>query len=246
MSFDLTTQAINAALKNDWLKAISVNLSILESNPEDTAALNRLARAYKESGSLKLAKQTYRKVLVFDRFNPIAAKNLKLLESLGKGDHLLKKNQTAINGHACPPQTFLEEPGKTKLVNLVNLAPVSLLSGLSCGEKLAFSIKRRTVTVVNENQKYLGALPDDLSLRLIRLIKGGNRYEVFAKTVAKNSLSVFIREVYRSPRLKNQPAFPGANGQYYIPPPQKVFATDDSLEEEEKAPGEENTEDSIE
>ncbi|MBI4999506.1 tetratricopeptide repeat protein [Candidatus Gottesmanbacteria bacterium] len=207
---DLASLAIDAALTNNWQEAIKTNLAILAGNPTDVEALNRLARAHKEAGELQQARQTYRKVLKLDRFNPIAQKNLKLLEALPKS---FKKRDSNFN--SCQPQIFLEEPGKTKVVNLVNLAPASALLPLSAGAQTNLLIKRRAVTVVDTNGVYLGALPDDLSAKLIKFIKGGNRYEVFIKTVGKNSLSVFIKEIYRTPRFKNQPTFPGAGGEYY-------------------------------
>lgn len=229
MSSDLTTQAVNAALTNNWQEAIKTNLAILTENPKDVEALNRLARAYKEAGEIRLAQKTYRKVLKIDRFNPIAAKNLKLLESFPK-----RSKTPPSNLNSCQPQMFLEEPGKTKVVNLVNLAPTSTLLPLSSGNQTNLLIKRRAVTVVDAKGTYLGALPDDLSAKLIKFIKGGNRYEVFVKTVSKNSLSVFIREVYRAPRFKNQPTFPGAGGEYYtFVRPETVLSEEESEAAEE-------------
>lgn len=211
MSSGLTSQAINAALTNNWQEAIKANLAILAENPKDVEALNRLARAYKEAGDVKLAQKTYRKVVKIDRFNPIANKNLKLLEILPK----LWQKPLPPSNNSCRPQIFLEEPGKTKVVNSVNLAPTSTLLTLSSGNQADLLIKRRTVTIVDANGVYLGALPDDLSAKLIKLMRGGNRYEAFIKTVAKNCLSIFIREAYRAPRFKNQPTFLGAGGEYH-------------------------------
>lgn len=232
---DLSTQAINAALNNNWQEAIRANLTILTENPKDVEALNRLARAYKETGNIKLSQKTYRKVLKIDRFNPIATKNLKLLETLPRS---FKKRPLPSN-NSYQPQIFLEEPGKTKVVNLINLAPASTLLTLSCGDQANLLIKRRAITVIDTNRIYLGALPDDVSAKLINLIKGGNRYEAFIKTVAKNSLSVFIREVYRAPRFKNQPTFPRA-GEYYtylklepLSPTGEPEAVGETLSEEE-------------
>lgn len=206
----LTTQAVTAALNNNWPEAIDLNLTILKDNPEDIEALNRLARAYKESNNLKLAQKTYRQVLIFDRFNPIAQKNLKLLEALPKCVH-----KPPPGRNHCSPQMFLEEPGKTKVVNLINLAPSSSLLPLSCGDQINLVSKRRTLNAVDANETYLGALPDDLSIKLIKRISAGNRYDAFVKTVSKNCLSIFIREIYRAPRFKNQPTFPGAGGEFY-------------------------------
>ncbi len=216
MSPDLTTQAVNAALGSNWNEAIKINLEILKEKKDDVEALNRLARAYKESGDYKLAQKTYHKVIILDRYNPIAQKNLKLLDKLPKSYKKQGNNGDAspITNH-CQPNMFLEEPGRTRVVSLINLAPASNLLPLCCGDGISLTIKRRTVAITF-GTTYLGALPDDLSIKLIKRISGGNRYEGFVKTVGHNSLSVFIREVYRAPRFKNQPTFPGAGGEYYL------------------------------
>lgn len=213
---DLTAQALNAAANCLWSEAVNFNLGILKENKNDTEALNRLAHAYKELGQIKESQIAYRKVLKLDRFNPIAVKNLKFLEALPKN---LKKTQA--NSNSVTPknfyETFLEEPGKTKIVSLINLAPFSVLLGLSCGSRANLAVKRRAVIVSDPAGSYLGALPDDLSAKLMKLINGGNRYEVFIKTVAKKTLTVFIRELSRAQRFKNQPSFPvtGANHLYH-------------------------------
>ncbi|MFH0863922.1 MAG: tetratricopeptide repeat protein [Candidatus Gottesmanbacteria bacterium] len=215
MSPDLTTQAVNAALSSDWPQAIKINRDILKDHQEDVEALNRLARAYKESGDYKQALKIYRKVLSLDRYNPIAQKNLSLLEKLPKSyKKKILNNSITINSCHCQPHMFLEEPGKTKIVNLVNLAPASNLLPLSCGDQVNLLIKRRAVIATNDGT-YLGAIPDDMSIKLIKRITVGNRYEAFIKTVDHNSLAIFIREIYRASRYKNQPTFPGAGGEFY-------------------------------
>lgn len=203
MTADLVIQAITAALKSSWTEAVDVNCELLKENPLDIEALNRLAHAYKQAGEIKKAQTTYRKVLKIDRFNPIATKNLWLLDRL-------PKNIKKLEGFNCSSfaQMFLEEPGKTKVVSLINLAPLRTILSLSAGTPVNLFIKRRTVTVCTVNGTYLGALPDDLSSKLIRLLKGGNRYEAYVKTVGKNSLTVFLRELFRSSRFKTVPTFP--------------------------------------
>lgn len=231
MSSDLTTQAINAALTSNWPEAIKINLAILKEDARNVGALNRLARGYKKSGNLALSKKTYRRVLTIDGFNPIAQKNLKLLESLPR--NFPKHDQThasKVSGYHCQPQMFLEDPGKTKVVNLVNAAPASTLLPLSCGDQIDLLIKRRSV-VACFNGTYLAALPDDLSTKLIKRISAGNRYEAFIKTVDKKNLAIFIREISRAGKFKNQPTFSGPCGYYPEVRPETGFS-----EEQESTP----------
>lgn len=196
------TQAIHAALSQNWDDAVNQNLMILSVDPNDLEALNRLAYAYIQLGSFTRARSICRKVLALDRYNAIASKNLQKIKLHTPTKAALVK---------ISPSLFLEEPGRTKMVSLINVAPSRTLYSLSIGEPVVFIIKRHTLEVRSAKKVYLGVLPDDLGFRLRRLILSGNRYEVFVKSIGKNSLSIFIKEIKRSKRFKNQPTFP-ANG----------------------------------
>src|SRR3989338_4300800 len=99
--------AIQAALRGKWTEAVDLNAAILRENPNELEALNRLARAYAELGEIAKADSTYRKVLVLDKYNPIAIKNLKRLKAKRpKSEGIVSQsNQTT------PPisANFLEE-----------------------------------------------------------------------------------------------------------------------------------------
>lgn len=214
----LAKSAIQAAMDGNWQEAVKINTQILEENPQDTEALNRLAKACSELGNPKKAKECYCRVLEFDPANTIATKNLKLLtKSINGNGTNGTKNINGKNGYkqSLRPnglkkwnlEIFLAEPGKTKLVNLVNLAPPSTLSTLACGEKTKMIFKKHQVAIENFNGEYLGAVPDDLSHYLISLIKVGNNYEAYIKAVKTNTLTVLIWETQRSTKLANQPSF---------------------------------------
>lgn len=203
-------QAINAALDNKWEDAIKLNRQIIKIDPSNVDALNRQAKAYLELGRCNLAKKYYTLALKFDPYNPIALKNLKIIKSFKLGK---QKNSPAANGNAIgnhtrlSPSLFLQEPGKTKIVNLLKVTEPQKLSHVYCGMKVETVIKNRKIIVTDSESKYLGVLPDDVSHLLIRLLRGGNRYELFVKSIRVNSLSVLIRETFRSKRFKNQPSF---------------------------------------
>lgn len=203
----LAKQAIQAALEGNWEEAAAVNKKILTENPKDCEALNRLARACAELGDVEKTKQCYHQVLQFDPANSIAAKNLKLLTKSANG---LGQNSSGRNGNGHKNLTldiFLAEPGRTKLVNLVNLATPATLSKLKAAEKVQIVLKKHQVVIENDDGEYLGAVPDDLSHYLISLTKLGNDYEVYIKAVRTNTVSVLIWEKIRSSRFANQPSF---------------------------------------
>lgn len=199
----LEEQAVKAALTQNWLKAIEINKKILKDLPQNIAALNRLGRAYWETGKIIQAIQSYKKVLKFDSLNPIANKNLRRLAKGGRA----KKRTNKKNNFTPVGEIFLEEPGKTKMVKLVRLAPPSILAQLDNADPVVMTVKKRTVSIFSENDNYLGAIPEDLSIRLIRLIKGGNQYQAFIKSVDHQKLEIFIREVFRAKKFFNNPSF---------------------------------------
>lgn len=190
----IVNEAIDAALKSDWKKAIDLNCDILISDENNIDALNRLGFAYLKLGKPKKAESAFNKVLKQDPFNPIACKNLKKIKG-----HCLKIQ----NNHQVSPKIFLEEPGITKIVNLINQAPKIILATIVCGQPLVLNHKKHTVEVRTDDNTYLGALPDDLSFRLRKLIKLGNEYDVYAKSYDEKSLIVIIKETKRSKKVKD-------------------------------------------
>lgn len=197
----LAQMAVDAALSSNWKDAASINEKIISLDKSDIEALNRLAHAYICLGNKEKAKSTYNKVLLLDPYNIIAAKNV---------DKISKMNGSTItSGHSSANlnDVFLFEPGKTKIINLLNLAPPAVLANLNCGDKLLLVQKKHSVTINSEDGTYLGALPDDLAHRLIGFITGGNKYEAYVKCATPKILTVFIRESERAPRYTNQPSF---------------------------------------
>ena len=201
MTATLEEQAIKAALNQNWGKAIEINKEIVKEKPKNVAALNRIGRAYWELGKIREAAKSYKKVLTIEPFNPIANKNIK---RLGKNKNIKTSNGNSITSG----NIFLEEPGKTKLVKITRLASPSILSQLDNGDEVFFVIKTRLISIIDNNKNYLGALPEDLSQRLIRFIKGGNQYQFFVKNVDCQLLEVIIREAVRSKKFAETPSFP--------------------------------------
>lgn len=195
-----SSQAIQAILQGNWDKAIALILEVLDNNPQDVETLNRLAFAYTAIGNTHKARETYNKVLDIDECNPIALKMLKKL-----GDGVTRKN--GYTPFAINNTMFLEEVGKTKVITLVNTAPPKVLRTLQIGQPLLLCIKRMKIFVLDEKEQFLGMLPDNISKRLIRFIKGGNKYTTYIKAVENRNAIIFMREEKRASRFKNQPSF---------------------------------------
>lgn len=193
--------AIQAALSQNWKEAIRINTELLRADKSSVDALNRLGFAYLQSGNLGSAKKYFTKALSLDKYNLIAEKNLKKLATVRKKE----------NGDAPQPQLsplmFLEEPGKTKIVNCLNVAPARTLSSVTSGLEVFLKAKKHCVEIRDRDTTYLGVLPDDISFKLIKYLAGGNRYSVHIRSVGKNSLTVFVREVSRGKKFAKQPSF---------------------------------------
>lgn len=193
--------AIATALAQDWKEAIRINLTILKSDKSDIEALCRLAFAYLKTGQLLAAKRTYQKVLGLDKYNQIATKNLKKMTSLKKKD-MANEASSFMS-----PMIFLEEPGKTKIVECVHVAPTHVLSTLSAGQEVFLKPKNHCIEVRTSGQTYISALPDDMSFKLNKMMAGGNTYQAIVKGVDKKSVKIMLRELKRGKRFANQPSF---------------------------------------
>jgi len=205
---DIVNLAIKKALAGSWDEAIKLNQKILEKEPENIGALNRLAQAFTQKGNFKKAKSIYRKVIKLDRFNPIAKRNLEKLKKIKKTTKL---------SPAQNPNSFLEEPGKTRVIPLVRLGNLDNLLSLNSGQPLSLETKTKSISIYDQNKHYIGRLPDDISIKLSWLIKRGNSYQAFVKRVEKNKVLVFIKEVKRSKINQNYPSFSGGSENTYLP-----------------------------
>lgn len=231
--------AIAAALAQDWKEAIKINTAILKTNKTSIDALNRLGFSYLMTGHLRIAKRTFGKVIRIDPYNQIALKNIKKLGTIRQKDVTKNTKQTIS------PMIFLEEPGRTKLVECINLAPLQVLSSLTSGLEVMLKAKNHVVEIRTDQNSYLGALPDDLSFKLIKLLSAGNRYQAVVKSIAKNSLIVLLRELSRGKRFAHQPSFITQTS--YVPFARTATTADDVLDvtptgEEDDLPAPEESE----
>jgi len=198
----LTSQAVMAAINSSWKEAIKINAKILSEDPQDIEALNRLAYAYLETGDCNRAQKHYKKVLIFEPYNPIAQRNLKrMIESGSMFPRKGSKKSASVASF------FLEETGKTKVVIAIKLAGKTVLNRLRTGDLLTLVPKKHFIAIHDERDIYIGSLPEDISFRLIEFIKKGNKYDCYVRSVDKNYLCVFLKEISRSNKLKNVISF---------------------------------------
>lgn len=208
-------EAIAAALHNSWNEAVKLNLEILKSTPKETETLNRLANAYKEIGMIGKAKSTYKEVLGLDPYNSIASKNLEKLSALTKSD-LERAQRGGSQSVALSADLFLEEPGKTKVVELEDLAMGKILATMHTGDPVELVAHGQEVTATITGRR-LGKFPPDLAARMAEALKNGSKFSAVVKAVIikksrkETSVNLFLRETIHSPKLGTAPFFPSSN-----------------------------------
>ncbi len=184
MQSSLEDLAIKAALNGDWAEAIRRNQQVLDTNPNHIPTLNRLAKALAQTGQTDQAIELYQRVLSLDKFNPIAHKQCSLLAK-----------------RPCVPQQsvkismtdFIEEPGKTKTCHLVRLGDAKLLASLQSGQPVKLVIKNHWVLVTTTDDKHIGCLMDNVSLKIKQDIAAGCCYQAVIQTSSPSQVTIFIR-----------------------------------------------------
>ena len=227
MSDDLAQKAILHALRGNWKEAIALNKLILQESPRDVDALNRLAKAYAESGKVDKARVLSQKVIKIDPFNRIAIKAVQRWKDLD--------GVTFVSQKTTSPEAFLEEPGKTKIASLLFPGDSRVIAHLDCGDEVRLMPHNHRVSVNTIDGKYIGRLPDDISAKLRGLIKLGNEYKILIKSADLNNLKVFIREIKRSDKIPDTPSFAPERIDYIsFTPPELVHKKEEMKTSEEE------------
>lgn len=205
----LVEQARRAALDGKWETAIQLNQEIIERSPRDADAYNRLGRALLEYRRVGAAHEAYSNALKIDPANMIARRNLQRLELVRHRRGTEDTSQEQPRDTVIPRTTvFIEEVGKTWVDELVNPAPMEELADIYSGEQLQLVVEDGRLLVVRSNGQRVGEVEAKTAERLIDLMNGGNRYEVFALGLSVASLRVILREVFRDQAQGRRISFP--------------------------------------
>jgi tetratricopeptide (TPR) repeat protein len=208
----LSKEAIDLALQGRWEEAESVNRDIIEKFPTDVEAYNRIGRALTELGNFDGAKEAYFKAVELDPENAIAKKNIARLTSLSESMATLSSNpQEASTRRAQSGRValdlFITEMGKAGVVNLHNVAPGKVLAKVGFGDQVHLEARGQHLIVVSQSGESLGEVEPRQGLRLIKLIRGGNRYDAAILNVEEGKVQMIIKEVYQHPSQVGQPSF---------------------------------------
>jgi len=215
-----------------WREAVASNKSLIESFANDIDAYNRLGRAYIELGEYSRAREAYGRALELDPYNAIAKKNLRRLSHLGEAII-----DSGGDSDKAGPQHFIEEIGKSGVVNLYYLAPKGVVAGVVAGDRVYLRLDGPNLIVENGRGEYLGQVEPKHGQRLIKLMKGGNKYTAAIISSAEDRVTVIIREAYQDPSQAGQLSFPARGFEHFQPYiSDRIFSPE--LEYEEALPGE--------
>lgn len=197
------TQAIQQAQAGQWEEAVTTNKNILNLFPTEPDAYNRLGKALTELGQYTEARHAYSQTLKYSPNNIIAKKNL---------DRLAQLQESPIPVHASAdridPRLFIEETGKTGVTDLLNIAPASVMTKVSVGDRVQLHVIGHTLLVRNAAGEDIGQVEPRLANRLINFMEGGNRYAAAILALEHGLVRLIIREEYQHPGMFGKVSFP--------------------------------------
>lgn len=222
----LERNAVDAAVKAMWKEAASGNKKILTLDKNNVPALLRLGFAKLQLSEFSEAKKYYQKALKLQPVNSVAKENIERLKILlTRGGKKSKKASFILD-----PNLFLEIPGKTRNIVLVNLGQKNVLAQQTIGQEVYVKPKKRRVEVRTKTNDYIGSLPDDISKRLLLFLKAESVYSVFIKESSSNRVIVFIREEKKGKKVAQYLSFP-RNSQAQIKQMTHDKDSDDDVED---------------
>jgi tetratricopeptide (TPR) repeat protein len=202
----LVEQAINAARRADWTEAADANQKVLDMGP-DSAAQNRLAKAYWELGELAKAREHYQSALAIDPTNRIAERNIGRLRQLMNDAG--SRTVAATPGSKAPVSLFVEETGKTGFAHLVDLASPADLAQVNPGDYVELAPSGPRVEATS-NGVHIGVVEPRVAARLLRLMADGNKYAAGVTSLGDKDVRIIIRETYQDPANYGKVSFPTA------------------------------------
>jgi hypothetical protein len=156
-----------------------------------------------ELGEYSRAKEAYSRAMELDPYNTIAKKNLHRLSQLGEGTVASEDVLRRVE-----PQHFIEETGKAGVVSLYRLAPRETLVKIVAGDRVYLKVDRSSLIVQDGRGEHLGQVEPKYGQRLIKLMRGGNKYTATVINSTEEMMTIIIREVYQDPSQAGQLSFP--------------------------------------
>jgi hypothetical protein len=195
--------AVQLAIAGKWDEAVKLNRFIIESFGADEEAQNRLGKALSELGKLKEAKASYEAALKINPMNSIAKKNAARINAL-----LHQKEGLKVGGTRVDLNLFVEEMGKTVITTVDAPASTDMCSKVAAGDVAELRIEGDGIAAETSRGVRIGLLEAKLARRLIKFMRGGNRYQAGVTSCESNTVKLIVRETYQDPHFAGKPSFP--------------------------------------
>jgi ribosomal protein L29 len=197
-----TDEAVQLAIAGKWDDAVKLNKFIVESFGADEETQNRLGKALSELGKLKDAKAAYEVALKLNPMNTIAKKNAARINTL-----LHQKEGLKVGGTRVDLNLFVEEMGKT-IITALEGASADICSKVAAGDVAELKVDGDSIVAETSRGVKLGTLEAKLARRLIKFMRGGNRYQGGVTACDGNTVKLIVRETYQDPKFAGKPSFP--------------------------------------
>jgi len=194
--------AVQLAIAGKWDEAVKLNKFIVESFGADEETQNRLGKALAELGKLKDAKAAYEAALKLNPMNSIAKKNAARINTL-----LHQKEGLKVGGTRVDLNLFVEEMGKTVITILENTS-ADICSKVAAGDIAELRIDGDGISAETSRGVRLGLLEAKLARRLIKFMRGGNRYQAGVTSCDGSTVKLIVRETYQDVHFAGKPSFP--------------------------------------
>jgi hypothetical protein len=211
-------QAVAYALDRDWDLAVEENRALLEDDPDDVEAANRLGKALTELGDVASAIEAYERARAIDPTNAIARKNLARLSGLKPASSQPARKGSKARKSPAKRSRSRSEAGDLRLHALIEesskaaefalLRPnAQALKRVAAGDAASVEPAEHGVVVKSMTGAALGTIEPRAGLRLKRMMEGGNQYAAVIRHVTDGEAIVHIREALADPSLAGQASF---------------------------------------
>ena len=208
----LARNAIDLATKGRWADALQINRQILDLDPSDCGAWNRMGKALVQLGRYPGARDAFAETLRLDPSNGIARKNLEKLEGL---------REEGVQSPAATAEVslkqFIEDTGKSAVTPLVSLGDRETIKRLVSGQPIELRMQEGKLFIESSAGDYVGQVEPKLATRLAELVRGGNRYQGHITSARENQVKVMLRETLVSPTQAGKRSFPSKSADGFRP-----------------------------
>jgi hypothetical protein len=195
--------AVQLAIAGKWDDALKLNKFIIDSFGADEETQNRLGKALSELGKLKEAKAAYEAALKLNPMNSIAKRNAARINAL-----LHQKEGLKVGGTRVDLNLFVEEMGKTVITTVDAPGNADISSKVAAGDVAELRVEGDGIFIETSRGVRLGSLEAKLARRLIKFMRGGNRYQAGVTSVDGNTVKLIVRETHQDAHFAGKPSFP--------------------------------------